>query len=142
MVTLQTFKNWNTEVEEIAVKTLIASENTAIMYMKIKSYSRIYRARDFLFLRHAFRKDNEIYVVDNSIENVNYPPFYTIVRGKLQTVWGFLPNSNDTECLLAIDITINHEGFLNDDQNTNLSTQYLKKLHNLQSYIVQKSFKR
>jgi hypothetical protein len=66
------------------------------MYMKIKAYSRIYRARDFLFLRHAFRKDNELYLVDNSIENVNYPPFYTIVRGKLQTVWGFLPNSNNS----------------------------------------------
>jgi hypothetical protein len=90
---LQTFKDWNTEVDEIVVKTLIASENTAIIYMKIKAYSRIYRARDFVFLRHAFRKEQELYIVDKSIENVNFAPFLTIVRGKLQTVWGFLPNA-------------------------------------------------
>lgn len=32
------------------------------------------------------------------------------------------------------------QGFLNDEQNTNLSAQYLKKLLNIHSYIVQKSF--
>lgn len=51
--------------------------------MKIKAYSSLYRARDFLFIRHAFRKDNDLYLVDKSIENINNPPFYTIVRGNL-----------------------------------------------------------
>jgi len=64
---LQTFRNWNTEVDEIAVKTLIASENTAILYLKIKAFSRIYRARDFVFVRHAFRRSADIYLVDKSI---------------------------------------------------------------------------
>jgi len=139
---LQTFRNWNTEVDEIAVKTLIASENTAILYLKIKAFSRIYRARDFVFLRHAFRRGAEIYLVDKSIENVNYTPFLTIVRGKLQTVWGFIPNSDNSECLLVIDCKLDHQGYINEDQNTNLSVQYLRKLLNIQSYIVQKSFKK
>jgi|JI6StandDraft_1071083.scaffolds.fasta_scaffold04485_11 hypothetical protein len=139
---LQTFRNWNTEVDEIAVKTLIASENTAILYLKIKAFSRIYRPRDFVFLRHAFRRSSDIYLIDKSIENVNYPPFLTIVRGKLETVWGFLPNADNTECLLVIDCKLDHQGYINEDQNTNLSVQYLKKLLNIQSYIVQKSFKK
>lgn len=67
IINLQTFKVWNTEVDEVAVKTLISSENTAIVYLKIKAYSRIYRARDFIFLRHAFRKDGDIFVIDKSI---------------------------------------------------------------------------
>ena len=95
-----------------------------------------------MFLRHAFRRSSDIYLVDKSIENVNYPPFLTIVRGKLQTVWGFLPNADNNECLLVIDSKLDHQGYINDDQNTNLSVQYLKKLLNIQSYIVQKSFKK
>lgn len=91
-------------------------------------------------MRHAFRKDGDIFVVDKSIENVNYPPFLTIVRGKLQTVWGILPNADNSECLLVIDTKLNHEGYINEEQNTNLSKQYLKKLLNIQTYIVQKSF--
>jgi hypothetical protein len=53
-----------------------------------------------------------------------------------------LPNADNTECLLAIDVKLDHQGYINEDQNTNLSTQYLKKLLNIQSYIVQKSFKK
>jgi len=64
------------------------------------------------------------------------------VRGKLQTVWGFQPNTDNSECLLVIDYKLDHQGYINEDQNTNLSVQYLKKLLNIQSYIVQKSFKK
>lgn len=60
--------------------------------MKLKNYSAIYRGRDFLYLRHAFRKGKNLYIVDKSIENIDYPPFVTIVRGQLTTVWGFIEN--------------------------------------------------
>ena len=80
--------------------------------------------------------------MDKSIENVNFPPFLTIVRGALQTVWSFQPNESNTESLLAIDIKLDHQGYINNEQNTNLSIQYLKKMLNLQSFIVQKSFKK
>ena len=54
------------------------------MYMKTKPYNRLYRPRDFLFLRHVFREEGEkkfSYIIDKSVENMNYPPFITIVRG-------------------------------------------------------------
>lgn len=52
--------------------------------------NKIYRSRDFVFMRHTFKKDNNLYFLDKSIENASYPPFLTIVRGDLQMVWGII----------------------------------------------------
>ena len=49
------------------MKNVIKSENTVVIYMKLKSYGSTYRARDCLFLRHAFKKGNNLYLVDKSI---------------------------------------------------------------------------
>jgi hypothetical protein len=46
---------------------MIKSENTAIIYQKHKQYSKLYRSRDFIFLRHAFKKNKNLYIVDKSI---------------------------------------------------------------------------
>jgi hypothetical protein len=51
------------------------------MYQVNKPYNRLYRARDFVFIRHVFNIGSNIYMVDKSVENANYPPFITIVRG-------------------------------------------------------------
>ena len=81
--------------------------------MKLKNYSAIYRGRDFLFLRHAFKKGDNLYLVDKSIESIDYPPFMTIVRGDLTAVWGFIQNKEKNQTLLVVDITLNNEGILN-----------------------------
>lgn len=60
---------------------MIKSENSALIYTKIKPYNRLYRARDFVYLRHVFRDSDTYYIADKSIESINYPPFTTIVRG-------------------------------------------------------------
>lgn len=53
------------------------------MYMVLKPFNRIYRSRDFVFIRHCFRiGSNAFYVADKDIENSNYPPFISMVRGK------------------------------------------------------------
>jgi hypothetical protein len=70
---------------------MISSENSAIMYMILKPFSRIYRGRDFIFIRHAFSiGNNAYYIADKDIENSNFPPFITIVRGKYSCVWAIL----------------------------------------------------
>ena len=66
---------------------MIKSENTAVMYMKLRNYNAVYRGRDFLFLRHAFKIGKNVYIVDKSIENLEYPPFITIVRGEILAIW-------------------------------------------------------
>ncbi len=58
------------------------------MYLVNKPYNRLYRARDFVFIRHVFSEGNKLYMIDKSIENTNYPPFMTIVRGTLCVVYG------------------------------------------------------
>ena len=51
------------------------------MYEVLKPFSRLYRPRDFIFIRHVFRVGSVMYMIDKSIEHTNYPPFMTIVRG-------------------------------------------------------------
>ena len=55
--------------------------------MKLRNYNAVYRGRDFLFLRHVFKIGKYLYIVDKSIENIDYPPFITIVRGEILAVW-------------------------------------------------------
>lgn len=74
-------KKLNPQVEELDLKTLIKSENSALMYLKVKAYNKLYRPRDFLFLRHVFNANGNIYIVDKSIEDLQYPPYTSIVRG-------------------------------------------------------------
>lgn len=63
----ESFKEENTEVEEISLKTLIKSENSAMMYLKIKAFNKLYRPRDFIFLRHVFLAHETLHIIDKSI---------------------------------------------------------------------------
>lgn len=84
----ETLKQLNDNIQEIQLKTNIPSENSALLYMVLKPFSRLYRSRDFIFIRHVFRSGKQVYMIDKSIENTNYPPFMTIVRGQLCIVYG------------------------------------------------------
>ena len=37
------------------------------MYLKIKAYNKLYRPRDFVFLRHVFNSNGNTYIIDKSI---------------------------------------------------------------------------
>ena len=37
------------------------------MYQLNKAYNRLYRARDFVFIRHVFSVGNKVYMIDKSI---------------------------------------------------------------------------
>ena len=79
--TPELMRRCNPEIDQMEIKTLIKSENSAFIYHINKAYNKMYRCRDFIYLRHIFRKENKLFMIDKSIENVNYPPFITIVRG-------------------------------------------------------------
>jgi hypothetical protein len=52
------------------------------------------------------------------------------VRGSLTSVWCLSPNQSTGKTVLYLDTTIDNEGILNEDQNTNLSRRYLSKYSN------------
>jgi len=58
------------------------------MYRNLKAYNKFYRARDFIFIRHGFSHKNMVYLIDKTIDNINFPPFMTLVRGEMSIVWG------------------------------------------------------
>lgn len=84
------------------------------MYQKNKPYNKLYRSRDFVFIRHGFRKDQDFYIVDRKIENTNYPPFMTIVRGDYSSIWGILEKQDYIK--VVGDFHISHEGYINEQQ--------------------------
>lgn len=70
--------------------------------MILKPFNRLYRSRDFVFIRHLFKSKGIIYMIDKSIENTNYPPFLTIVRGKLCIVYAIIEKSDTFELMMEI----------------------------------------
>ena len=43
-------------------------------------------------------------MLDKSIENVNYPPFVTIVRGTSLFVWGIFPKKDSVEIIVDVQV--------------------------------------
>jgi hypothetical protein len=125
---------YNDNIAETSVKTLVASENSAIMYMTLKPFSRIYRARDFVFIRHAFCSGKDaLYIADKNIENTNFPPFITIVRGGYECVWAILRKRDKIRVIG--DIYMDNKGDLNENQNSNLVLNYLLGYKKLPVFI-------
>lgn len=137
---VDTYSKWNTTIADVNIKNLIRSENTAIIYQKHKPYSRIYLARDFVFLRHVFKKDNNLYMVDKSLENSNCPPFTTIQRGEIVAIWGIFAAKDNV--FTAADIEIKNQGFLNESQDHNLAMVYMRGLFQIPGYLMQKGFRK
>ena len=90
---------------------MVKSENSAVIYQKNKPFSRIYRARDFIFLRHLFRFNDKTYIIDKSIEDSQYPPFVTIVRGHITNIWMIYERENRHHLVGYLQML--NEGYLN-----------------------------
>lgn len=104
--------------------------------MALKPFNRIYRGRDFVFIRHVFNVgSNAFYIADKDIENSNFPPFMTIVRGKYECVWSIIRKPENKIKLIA-DVQLNNEGYLNDDQNTNLFLNFFKNYKKLPDFVL------
>jgi hypothetical protein len=58
---------YNDNIDSSQLKTFIPSENSALMYQVNKANTRLYRARDFVFIRHVFNNNNKVYMIDKSI---------------------------------------------------------------------------
>ena len=95
----ETAQLYNDDIESAHLKTYIPSENSALLYQLNKPYNRLYRARDFVFIRHVFSSGKNVYMIDKSIENANYPPFLTIVRGTLCNVFGLFERNDRIELI-------------------------------------------
>ena len=115
----------NDNVEEQTIKTLLKSENSAIIYQTLKAYNKFYRLRDFVSVQHALTHNNNFYLVDKSLDNINFPPFMTLVRGEISAVWGIIKEEKSQELKLVGDFVIVNAGLLNDQQEVNLSLKYL-----------------
>ena len=64
-------------------------------------------------------------MVDKSLDNINVPPFMTLVRGEISAVWGVIRDEKSEELKLVGDFVIVNAGLLNEQQEANLSLKYL-----------------
>ena len=95
------------------------------MYQTLKAYNKFYRLRDFVFIRHAFSNNGNFYLVDKSIDNINFPPFMTLVRGEITALWGIFTDEKSQQITLSGDFVIVNGGLLSSQQEKNLSLKYL-----------------
>ncbi len=56
------------------------------MYQVNKNYNKLFRMRDFVYIRHIFKADDGLYAIDRSIENENFVENGAITRGHLQKI--------------------------------------------------------
>jgi hypothetical protein len=77
-------------------------------------------------------------MIDKSMDNINYPPFMTIVRGDLSIIWGIYKNEVDAVYDLIGDLSITNAGYLNPQQELNLTLKYLNEFSNIYKVIVPK----
>ena len=77
------YKLWHPTVHESQQKIRISCENCSIFYQKHKPYSKWYRERDYLYLKHVFKLGEHYYLADKSFENTNFIPFSSIQRAKI-----------------------------------------------------------
>lgn len=75
-------------------------------------------------VRHTFMHNDSVFMVDKSIDNMNYPPFITLVRGDISVLWGIFKQKHNTIRLIG-DFNIVNSGLLNNQQELNLSLRYL-----------------
>jgi hypothetical protein len=75
-------------------------------------------------VRHTFIHGDGVFMVDKSIDNMNYPPFITLVRGDVAVLWGIFRQKDNTVRLVG-DFNIVNSGLLNNQQELNLSLRYL-----------------
>lgn len=124
LTNVQLYKHWHPEVLQGEIKLGISSENSAISYQKHRAYSKWYRERDFLYLRHVFKLKEDYYIADKSIENTNFIPFDTIHRAKmLSQIAKISPSSSGSK--LTIECEIDHGGLLNRSHADDLTVRYL-----------------
>ena len=69
MCTPEFYKLLNPEIEELQMKTILTTDKCVILYQKNKPFNRLYRSRDFVFVRHIFspKNSNKCYIVDKSV---------------------------------------------------------------------------
>lgn len=129
-------KAWHPEIEDGYIKLKISSENSCIAYRKEKPLNEWYRERDFVSLIHTFKEHDYYYFVEKSIENINFIPFQSIIRGDIKyAIWRIIEtNKGGSTIFMALNIEYN--GLLNLAQKTELTLRYLKGFENLENFFM------
>ncbi|KAL4482280.1 hypothetical protein ABPG72_018061 [Tetrahymena utriculariae] len=138
------YSKWNSNVAEAKVLNIMKNEQTCIIYQKHKGIGIMYRPRDFVYLRHAFVKDQSYYLIDKSIEYDSIPSIMSIVRGEIEhVVWCFKTHKDDeSRSLVIADFYYNNSGYSNKEQDASITFAYINNFSNLSQFITQKSFQK
>lgn len=90
---------------------MIYSENCTINVEEHQPYNRLFRPREFTYIRHLVKNSrDEYFIIDRSIEQNMLQKKPKIVRGSLFIVTKI--SQDHHHLLLTVDLTINHKGDL------------------------------
>ena len=112
------------------VKCEIQSDNSVVAYEVHKAYSEFHHIRDYLYIRHLFENNGKTYMIDQSIENSDYPPFSKVVRGTISYGLWMIEEVED-QSLVYLELETTAGGKLNPIQSNILTIRYLEAISGL-----------
>ena len=138
---IETMRKWNNQISELKLLQVI-EEKTAFIYEKRKNLNWTYFPREFIYLRSAFIKDNAFFIVDKSAEYNNLKKKFSVIRGNIfKSIISISEHPKNRHLsLIACEIEIVNNGYLNWKMEKNLTVAYLSEFINIEPFIGQLSF--
>jgi hypothetical protein len=119
-------------MHRLEIKSVIYSENSSINLEEHQPYNRLFRPREFAYLRHVVRDSlGQLFLIDRSISQPMLPPRPHCVRGELFNVLRM--SQNEQQVMLVIDMTLQHTAMTPQQEHNHLQ----KYLHHLADGLAQ-----
>lgn len=105
----QSVTTLNATIQKSDIKSVIYSENATINIEEHAPYNRLFRPRDFSFIRYVIKSiDNEFFMIDKSIEQDMLLPRKNMVRGSLCNK--VRVSQNIHQIMLVMDLNFQNKG--------------------------------
>ena len=138
---LENMKKWNNQISELKLLRVIG-EKTAFIYEKRKKMSWSYLPREFIYMRSAFIKKNAFFIVDKSAEYSEISSKFSAIRGNVvKSIYSICEHpKNRHYSLIACEIEILNNGYLNWNMEKDLTVAYLSEFINIEPFLTEISF--
>ena len=100
------------------------------------------RARDYVLMKTAIKKNNRYLLLEKSVVHPDYPECKLSVRGEVKRkVTAFLPHPTNKKLLLMItEVDINFKGYNTSEDTKNLMLKHFEAYEKFSKFLIQKSF--
>ena len=70
---IEFMKKWNGVINYDESNLMFRSDASVVIYEKRKQYGMFYLPRDYVYMRHVFKKEGDLFVIDKSVDHDETP---------------------------------------------------------------------